>query len=500
MSPKDMKYDCDVAVVGCGPTGATLANLLASCGVQTLVLERQSDQYLLPRAVHLDDEVMRVLQTVGISEEFKELIRINPGMRFLDQRGKLLLDWPRPQEVSRHGWNASFRFHQPDLEKLLRQKLHNHSNVAFKADCEVIGLSEDETGVTISYREKDSEADSQVRAKFVVGCDGANSFVRKHLEIEMDDLGFHERWLVVDFVLKHEMPQLGDFSLQYCVPERPMTYCRGPRNRRRWELKIHDNECARDVTDAGYVWDLLSRWITPEDAELERSVVYTFNSAIAQDWRKGRLMIAGDAAHLTPPFMGQGMCAGVRDASNLAWKLALCSHDMVPASILDTYTQERVPPARTYVETAIRLGGLINTLDNGSAMGIAEQKQSEPAVMRSIQPPLGSVKNPLFGATATANQGKIFGQPRLADGHLLDDAIGYAPVLLSRSPIVAAHTGLKVIDASEHPNVGKQLEEFGAYAVLLRPDRFVLADAQTQEEAQELAAIPFPSPLKISDI
>ena len=181
----------------------------------------------------------------------------------------------------------------------------------------------------------------------------------------MADHGFHERWLVIDALLRRDKPELGDHTIQYCNPARPMTYVRSPQNRRRWEITVLDDEDSAAIAEPETVWRLLARWIVPHEAELERTAVYTFHSLIAEEWRSGRLLLAGDAAHQTPPFMGQGMCAGIRDAANLAWKLAMYVQDQADEILLDSYQTERRPHTRAYIETAIRLGA--NGVDHAAA-------------------------------------------------------------------------------------------------------------------------------------
>ena len=156
----------------------------------------------------------------------------------------------------------------------------------------------------------------------MVGCDGARSLVRRFMGAGLDDLGFHERWLVLDFLLERPRDDLGDYSVQFCDPVRPATYVRGVGNRRRWEITLLADEDSNAMTSAERIWPLLRRWVTPEDGRIERAAVYTFHSVVARPWRAGRLLLAGNSAHQTPPFLGQGMCAGIRDAANLAWKLA----------------------------------------------------------------------------------------------------------------------------------------------------------------------------------
>ncbi len=485
----------DVAIVGFGPTGATLANLLATCGLSVAVIEREAAMYHLPRAVHFDGETMRVFQAAGVAKALAQKVHINPGMRFVDPDGTLLLDWPRPQEIGPQGWHASYRLHQPDLETLLRDRLASCPNVEIRTGTKVVSLAQNADAVTLDCQTVEGQP-TRLSAKYVVGCDGARSLVRRAIGAGMDDMGFKDRWLVVDVLLKRERPDLGDHSVQFCDPIRPMTYCRSPANRRRWEITVHDHETDAEVTDPARIWEFLAPWITPKDADLERSAVYTFRSAVAETWRQGRVMIAGDAAHLTPPFMGQGMCAGIRDASNLAWKLALCVKGQAEATLLDSYRAERAPNVRAYIETAMRLGGLINTLDRETALAQAKTSGSGAAKMASIAPPLGGSRLGDLHISGGPHVGQLFPQPMLASGAAMDDVIGYAPVLLLCEPLNGG-TAAKVstLDAQSHPNLAPALDTFDAQAVLLRPDRHIAASAATQAEVQNIAALNLPSPI-----
>ena len=205
----------DIAIIGCGPVGAMLANLLGMQGVRTLVLEREASIYHLPRACHFDDEVMRLLQTVGLAETMSKLVHVSPGMRFVDDTGRLLLDWSRPAEIGPQGWNASYRFHQPELEQVLRDGLQRFTCVDIKLRTEVFALEQSAEAVTVRYEDLASGSLERCRAQYVVGCDGARSLVRRMIGLPMEDLGFHERWLVVDAILKRPRPDLGDYSLQF---------------------------------------------------------------------------------------------------------------------------------------------------------------------------------------------------------------------------------------------------------------------------------------------
>jgi 3-(3-hydroxy-phenyl)propionate hydroxylase len=487
--PHDMLFD--IAIVGYGPTGATLANLLAQCGLSVVVIERSTAIYDLPRAVHFDGEIMRVFQTIGIAPALCEKVRVNPGMQFVGPDGALLLDWPRPPEPGTQGWHASYRFHQPDLERLLREKLETHDNVRIFSGTNVDQINAGARHVTLGCTTRATGKAHKIRARYCVGCDGANSTVRSAIGTEMDDLGFAERWLVVDVLLRKPRPDLGDHTVQFCNPDRPMTYCRNPGNRRRWEIAIKPGENDEDITTPDRIWQLLSRWITPEDADLERHAVYTFRSMLARDWHNGRLLIAGDAAHLTPPFMGQGMCAGIRDSANLAWKLANVIKGHSKPSILASYQDERAPHARTFIETAMKLGQLINTMDSTTARQTASLGPN--TTFKSIQPPLGSSDQTALAGQQNSLNGHLFAQPNLSDGQKLDDVVGYAPVLLSRKPIMSAH--LPVLDGQTHPEIAQALQEIGAEAIILRPDRYIAASVKTGSDVAFLAQTNLPSPI-----
>jgi 3-(3-hydroxy-phenyl)propionate hydroxylase len=337
----DSGPEVDVCIVGYGPVGATLANLLADAGLSVLVLEREADIYQLPRAVHFDDEVMRVFQTLGLSERLLPHTHVSPGMHFVDSAGRLILDWSRPKDIGPLGWNVSYRFHQPDLERILREAASRKPQIHVRLRSEAFVIEQTADAVNIRFEDLTCGALHAARARFVVGCDGARSLVRRVIGSSLEDLGFHERWLVVDALLKRDRPDLGDHSVQFCDPDRPATYVRGVGQRRRWEISLRDDEDPAVMTAPAEVRKLLGRFISSEDAELERAACYTFHSVIAEQWRDRRLLIAGDSAHQTPPFLGQGLCAGIRDAANLAWKLVHVVRGEAHSDLLDTYQSER---------------------------------------------------------------------------------------------------------------------------------------------------------------
>ncbi|WP_027568282.1 bifunctional 3-(3-hydroxy-phenyl)propionate/3-hydroxycinnamic acid hydroxylase [Bradyrhizobium sp. URHA0013] len=490
MKDKSAFEEFDVVIVGRGPVGATLANLLGLCGVRTLVLEREAQTYHLPRAVHFDDECMRVFQTIGLAEAILPHVILSPGMLFLDADGRMLLDWSRPQTLTPMGWNLSYRFHQPELEDVLIAGLARWPHVALRSRCDVFALDQDEIGVRVRYEDLSTGKLSEVRAGYVIGCDGARSLVRRFIGSRIDDLGFHERWLVIDVLLKRDRDDLGDYSIQHCDPRRPATYVRGTGARRRWEITVLPDEESQEVAQPAKVWELLSRWITPGDAELERAAVYTFHSVIAQQWRSGRLLLAGDSAHQTPPFLGQGMCAGIRDAANLAWKLAAVLHGRAESSLLDTYQSERQPHVREFIELAIRLGGVINTKAIEAGLAAGETRENAPVKLE--------VKKPLLGPGLALGDlplaGHLAPQFELTDGRRGDDRVGYSHVLLveSAAALSSRHAlsqaGIDILISDDAEGVGSWLREHGIIAALVRPDRYVRGTARNYTELDRLIA------------
>ena len=492
--PNEFGSETDVVIIGCGPVGALLANLLGLQGIATVVLEREAAAYSLPRAVHFDDEVMRLLQTVGLAEAMRPVVHVSPGMKFLDDSGRLLLDWPRPLEVGPQGWHASYRFHQPDIERVLRDGFARWPTLSSYSRAEVFAIEEALDAVVVSYEHLTTGRLKKIRARYVVGCDGARSLVRRLIGQPMEDLGFHERWLVVDAILRRPRPDLGDYSVQHCSPLRPATYVRGTGNRRRWEIAVLPEENGETITHPANVFELLKPWLSPEDAELERAALYTFHSAIALKWRRARLMIAGDAAHLTPPFLGQGMCAGMRDAGNLAWKLARVLRGQNGDTLLDTYQTERAPHVREYIDLAVRLGGLINTKSMGAAVPDSVLEGGGAARMASIKPRLGNVLSAGWGGVA----GEIAPQPRLQDGIRLDDHVGYGFAAILRPDFAAdlpvdireqfAQRGIVTVVA-DAPESAAWLREIEAPAVLVRPDRYVLGAARSVTDLRALTTL-----------
>lgn len=357
----DVDLDADVAIVGCGPVGNVLAILLGQLGRSVIVLERWPAPYPLPRAVHMDHEVARIIQSCGISEQLRANSEPAHVYEWRNAAGTTLLRFGRVA-ASASGWPESLMFNQPTLEALLDARARQLPGVAVRRGVAVTGLEPRDDGVVVR-----AATGEDVRASYVVGCDGANSTVRDLAALPVHDLGFFFDWLIVDVVL--DEPRVFDpINVQICDPARPTTAVSGGPGRRRWEFMRLPHETIDELDDEDRAWELLAPWdVHPGNARLERHAVYTFNARYAEQWRAGRVMIAGDAAHLMPPFAGQGMCAGIRDAANLAWKLDLVLDGRAGAELLDTYEQERLPSARRAIEFSMELGKVICVPDHDEA-------------------------------------------------------------------------------------------------------------------------------------
>jgi 3-(3-hydroxy-phenyl)propionate hydroxylase len=455
----------DVAILGYGPVGALLANLLGQAGLQVSVYERDTEIYALPRAVHFDGEVMRIFQSVGLAQKIAAATRTSSkGMHFVNAEGRTLMVRRGIEGPGPHGWAGNWYFHQPILEEILRAGTQRFPNVTVHLGREIADVSE-------------------LDARYIVGCDGARSLVRRAIGSQQRDLGLHQPWLVVDLLCDPNSPRvraLPDYTVQLCDPARPMTVVHVGGARRRWEIMLMPGDDPARLTEPEIFWPMMARWLGPDDARLERAAVYTFHSVVQEGWRKARLLLAGDACHQTPPFLGQGMCAGMRDASNLAWKLAAVLRGEGPASLLDTYESERLPHVRAFIELAVRLGAVLQETDPEAAAERDERFAGRTEMFDFPQPQLG----PGCRDDAPPPVGTIFPQPRLPDGRLMDEAIGPRFAIVGEPSLLSE---LKT-DAVLLPGVGLDwLARHGAEAAILRPDRYIFALSRSRQELREAA-------------
>lgn len=484
----------DVAIVGLGPTGATLANLLGAAGLSVLVLEKEGGIFPLPRAIHFDGEVLRILQAAGLREPALAIARAGEqGMHFVNAAGETMLIRGGTAALGPHGCANNYYFHQPELEAVLRAGLARYPGVQLRLRHEVVGVAQDEDAATLTVRNLDDGQTAAVHARFVVGCDGARSPVRRHIGSRMVDLGLKQPWLVFDVVLEEDVA-LPTHTVQHCDPARPMTYCNVVGRRRRWEIMVLPDDDRDAMVQPAALWRMVAPWVRPDQARLERAAIYTFHSVIAEGWRRGRLLLAGDACHQTPPFLGQGMCAGLRDAANLAWKLEAVLKHGAPPALLDSYESERAPHVRALIEMAVRLGNIIQTTD-------PELAAQRDARFRTDQPEIFELPPQLLGAGAFDTApgtpaGRPFPQPRLDDGRLLDELLGRRSAVIGRAGALAAaapataerwrRAGAIVIDRPD-TLLDRWLQAHEAQAVILRPDRYIVGVARTGTDLDRIS-------------
>lgn len=441
----------DVAILGYGPVGALLANLLGQAGLTVAVYERETAIHPLPRAVHFDGEVMRIFQSAGLADHIALATRpSSQGMHFVNAAGQTLIvrrgiDGPGPQ-----GWPNNWYFHQPMLEQVLREGVNRFPHVEVHLGREIADVSE-------------------LDARYIVGCDGARSLVRRAIGSRQHDLGLHQPWLVVDLLCdpsSRRVKALPDYTVQLCDPARPMTIVNVGGARRRWEIMLMRGDDPDRLTEPDVFWPMIARWLRPQDARLERAAIYTFHSLVQEGWRNGNLLLAGDACHQTPPFLGQGMCAGMRDVANLAWKLKAVLRDGAPDSLLDTYESERRPHVEAFIELAVKLGAILQETDPAKAAERDRRFAAGAEMFDFPQPQLG------LGCRADAPPpvGTIFPQPVLPDGRLMDKAIGPRFAVVGETELLAGRRP----DAVMLPGVGADwLAQRRLRAALLRPDRYI---------------------------
>lgn len=487
-----------VAVIGAGPTGITAAALLARHGVDCLVLDRWTEVFPQPRAVHLDDEIYRLLGRMGLASEFAAISRPSRGLRLLDAGHEVLAEFVRSQAHGIHGFPQASMFDQPELERLLRADLARQPSARFRGDVEVTGIVRHEIAgdgaVTVELTDRTTGEPGAVFADYVLGCDGANSVVRQAIGARMSDLGFRQRWLVIDIATRADLGQWEGVH-QVCSRERAGTYMRIGEDRYRWEFQLLDGESAADFRSVHELCPLLRPWIgeTPaEELELVRITDYTFHARIADRWRAGPVFLLGDAAHLTPPFIGQGMGAGLRDAANLSWKLAGAIRNELPESTLDSYESERRLHAETMIRRAVSVG---RVMTGGGRAGtvlrrvLARRMHRIPGMNRFV---LASATPPLRRTRRIRRQGLV---GRLCPNALLDHSTRLDDRVRDGFTLIADYTvgvgglraaelaGVAVVEVAPADPLGQWLADGGAHAALIRPDATVLAAGATAQQA-----------------
>ena len=493
MTVEHNSADVPAVIVGAGPVGVTAALLLARRGVRTVVLERHRDVYPLPRAVATDDEVRRILQAAGIADEFAAIARPAGGLRLLDARHRVIAEFRRSPH-GHHGFPQTSMSDQPELERLLREALARRPECELRGGVEVTAVEQPAHGpVRVTYRDDDGE--HLLLADAVLGCDGAGSLTRDAIGAGWEDLHFEEEWTVIDVTTKAAV-RCWEGVDQVCDPHRPATFMRVGEDRYRWEFRLR----AGEGLDGPGGWERLRELVAPwvdisrlspaEDFHVIRQAQYTFRARIADRWRLGRVFLLGDAAHLTPPFVGQGLCSGLRDAHNLTWKLARVLQQGADERLLDTYERERRPHARHVIRLAVATGW---AMTGGQDRAAALRRTAVAAACR-IPGVTGRASRDLgrplrVGPLVRRSRlgGTFCPQPRVTteDGRRgrLDDVLGDSFAVLTAVPLppslraLTDGLGARVVDVHETGDDGTLaawLRAGRADAVLLRPDRVVM--------------------------
>ena len=500
--------DYDVAIVGFGPVGAFTALLLAESGLRVAVYEASNEPVVLPRAIGLDGESVRSFQRVGRAQIISDLLqppRENDVLAFTNSKHEPHFAVPLPGHGP-NGWRDTAFFDQPELEAQLRELVAAESNVDVFLGHEAIALEQSAERALIDVREQETGKEFRSSASYLIGCDGASSWVRRALGIEWTSLGYDQDWLVVDIVVQ-DPSDLPFTTMQVCDPERLTTYICSKDPNRRWEFQLVEDETRDEMVQPARIEALLDSWIARDRYTIRRAAVYQFHAATAERWRADRLLLAGDAAHQTPPFLGQGLNAGFRDAVNLGWKLPLVMKGICDASLLDSYFDERDPHARDLVDWAVGIGKLMETLaarEAGRPDPYPESSQNDGYGQGRTAPPLRGGALMLEQSERHGEIGALLRQPRfrLADGSdsLFDDLLGrdFAIVARSRSDIEMNDASKKLFE-----RLGGQcvvLEEVDLYddevdhvfrsspAVVLRPDRIVFGVVDESTSLDDLMA------------
>ncbi len=505
----------DLAIVGRGPVGLALAAFAAQLKLRVAIIEKHRDSYALPRAGHVDHEIVRLFQSVGVAEAMLEDSYPTTEYVWVNAGGEVMLefDWGA-KGVS--GYNSDYMQFQPVFEAELSRVIGESGCIDQYMEQEVQNLAEDTTGVTLrlartvtvpgQLRPVATDDVSHIRARYVVAADGANSGLRTQLGIERDDFGFNEKWLVVDARKKREFSLEFDCG-QICDPTRPVTVLPLGKRHRRWEWALLPGETAADLQQPAAAWRLLGeRGIGPDDIEIIRQLVYTFEARHAKTWHKGRIFLAGDAAHTMPPFMGQGMCSGLRDAKNLAWKLDLVLRGVSAPALLETYEEERSPHTRDWTMISLEAGKVPCTLDP------EEARLRDERFRQGWRPPMPDFPKLRNGVIATGQSERlggtlslqapvrVNGETRLFDDFFPTDSFVFistqtnpASVLTSRQRALLERVGVRYVHIGEDGDAQDVEAAYSTYfkangieAIIHRPDLYVFGAVNTMADLASL--------------
>jgi 3-(3-hydroxy-phenyl)propionate hydroxylase len=502
---------CDVAIVGAGPTGLTLANILGRAGLRVLVLERNESTVRSPRAVSIDDESLRTMQSIGLVDEVMRDVAADYGSHYFNASGRCFL---RVEPTTReYGFPRRNAFTQPRLESTLLDGARRFRNVTLLFSHTVEEINENANEVTLQARSEKGE-EVLVRATYVVGCDGSKSFCRKRIGAELIGSSYRQRWLIVDLASTKERLRQ---TRVVCNPERPLITLPGPRGIRRYEFMLRDGEDEAAATQPDFLHNLLAAHGPDKGSPIVRAQVYAFHALIADKWNTDRIFLAGDAAHLSPPFAGQGLNSGLRDVHNLGWKMAAVVRGDSGPRLLLTYFEERKPHALALIQLAVKMGRIFaprsrvqaSLVQNGFLLArFAPRVQAYFAQMKYKPKPF--YRSGFFDVSEQVKLvGRMLPQPLVETGDgrtiLLDERLGDSCRLIAYGPDAQKRLqeacqldfGLKdprplaILPSIYNPDsdaspevevvrdVNGTLASFGAgdetVVMMLRPDRYVAA-------------------------
>ncbi|HSH11021.1 MAG TPA: bifunctional 3-(3-hydroxy-phenyl)propionate/3-hydroxycinnamic acid hydroxylase [Ilumatobacter sp.] len=479
---QQIETQVDVIVAGGGPVGVMTGLLLARRGFTVRVLERATEIYDLPRAIVMDDEIQRVFQNAGLEDGLRAITTPLAGAEFVQTSGERIIGTELPLGANWPlGHHPNITYYQPELEAFLRDSAEQ-AGVELRLGVEVGAVSQTDELVTVEAMGPDGSNQTHT-ASWLVAADGASSAIRKQLGIVFINQGYDQDWLVLDVRLTRPVPTLPRFVQQICDPDRPTTFVVGHADYRRWEFQLQPGETRDEMVEPDRVWELLRPWLTPDDAELIRAVVYRFHATVAGTMRDGRIFIAGDAAHQMPPFLGQGLCSGIRDSANLAWKLRLVESGLADDALLDTYSDERMPHAAGVVAHAVDTGRLIDELS-----GRALPETGLDAAYGGNRPFPHLMAGLIHGDHPAV--GHQVHQP-LIDGTRLDVLCGDGFSIIVDDPdtadVVAGDwAGLAQVVVVPVGTIPASLPPGGA--VIVRPDRYVAAVAHDEHELRRASS------------
>ena len=425
--------DCDVLVVGAGPTGLALANVLGQAGASVLVLERNSSTTDEPKAVSIDEESLRLLQSLEVHDEMLRVLLPGTGTRYYGIGGALL-GAARGPNPPRYGHPIKSELDQPEFERVLADALDRFFSVCIRFQTELVDLEQQTNVVSATLSTGET-----VRASIVVGCDGGRSTVRKLMGVRMLGSSLREPWVVLDTC---NDPHHVRFAMHHGDPRRPHAIIPGREGRCRYEFLLLPGESPEAMLSVDSLRRLVSPYRHLESADIVRAKVYTFHALVAERWREGRVFIAGDAAHMMPPFAGQGLNSGMRDAHNLGWKLSMVLRGSAGYGLLDSYQLERRAHAEAMIRMSVQLGKIVMTRSRARAVvrdaffrSLGQWGPIRRYIDEMRYKPTPRYRRGLLVGSDPVLAGKMLPQPKvhLLDGraHLLDDALGNGWAILA---------------------------------------------------------------------